>query len=271
MKACKDESEFEWIKRGRKPPALRKSNLSEWSGIAVRNLIPDIFPAYAKIFHRLEANYSYMDNPLSPEEEELLSIPKCGALRALIQRLRTGEEHVRIWWKDVAHMLDLPFVQEISDEWFRERLEQGCWPRYIHGPGGGYLEPEEYSELVSALSQGNADLDCFFRLPEMRFLAVDQPLLFQGTIENVTRIPAKGNWNTPEYWWPSLREWCVCSDYEHPVTLLGGPDELISRVLSSKLIEAIEVTADARMDYFSPIPERPLDPGRARPTRAPIN
>ena len=255
MKACRGESEFEWIKRGRKPSIARGPNHLEWPGNTVRNLLPGVFPAYAKILHRLDADYSYIDNSLTPEEKEILSIPGCTGLRAFVERLRTGEEHVRIWWKDVAKELDLPFAQEISDEWFRKRLPQGCWARYVYGPDEGYLEPEEYSELISALSHGTADIDCYFRLPEIPFVATDQTLLFQGAIEEVTHVPAKGNCNTPEYWWPSSREWCVCSDYDLSYTFVGGPREIISRVLNGNLIEAIEVTPDARVDYLAPIPD----------------
>jgi hypothetical protein len=253
MMPIEDQTVFDWIARGRIEGTLRANN-PDWSGNTVRHLMPDVFETYAKIFHRLDVHYENIDNPLSDEEIAVLKIPSCASLRALAEQVRERGIGTRVRWCEVADLFGFPFVPGLSDEWFRARLEPGCWPRYIYGPGEGYLEEDEYMEIASLLSQEGHSQYCFYRLPEIPFVATDQPLLFQGTQLEVNSIPTIGTWNAPEYWWPSNRNWCICSDYDLSFTFVGGTRELISRILGSKEIEAIEVRPDLRVDYFAPMP-----------------
>ena len=51
---------------------------------------------------------------------------------------------------------------------------------------------------------------------------------------------------TPEYWWPTNRTWCLCSEYDLKFTLLAGSNDLISAVLNSTTLEALgSESADA--------------------------
>lgn len=256
MRICEDETAFAWISGGRRPTSDLTSSDAAWPGNTVHNLLPDVFESYAKIFHRLEANYQHIDNLLSEEEERILQIPRCTALRTLVEKLRTKkkEEPVRVTWRDAAASLKLPFAPELSDEWFRSRLDSGCWPRFIWGPGEGYLESDDYLELARILAQGERLVSCFFRLPEIPFVAIDQSLLFEGKIEEASEIPTGTNWKTPEYWWPISHKWCVCSDYDLSYTIVGGSMRVIAEIIDSSLLEAIEVTPDVRIDYLAPIP-----------------
>ena len=253
MKVCEGTSAFEWIENGRLPMVPRDSN-PDWKGNTVRRVLPDEFEAYAKVLHRIEANYKHIDNPLSPEELAILQIPDCTLLRSFVELARTPEPPVRLRWKDVAALLNIPYSAEINDEWFRKRLEPGCWPRFTFGPGDGVLEEDEYAELISLLSN-NGDLNhCYFRLPWVPFIATEHPLLYEGTIKEVTQIPGGKSWNTPEYWWPTTREWCVCSDYDLTFTLIGGSRKTIDKILQSSILEAIEVRPENRVDIFAPMP-----------------
>lgn len=253
MMPIEDQTEFDWIARGRMQTTPRENN-PDWSGNTVRHLMPPTFEAYAKIFHRLEAHYENIDNPLSDEEIAVLQVPGCTPIRALVERVRERNEGTRVRWREAAESLGFPYVPGLSDDWFRTRLEPGCWPRFIYGPGEGYLEEDAYMEIASLLSEADDSKYCFYRLPEIPFVATDQPLLFQGTLIEVNSIPTIGTWKAPEYWWPSNHEWCICSDYDLSFTFIGGPRELISRILKSKEIEAIEVQPDLKVDYFAPMP-----------------
>ena len=135
MKVCKDKLAFAWIENGRLPGIPRDSNDSEWKGNTVQNCLPNQFEAYTKILHRIEANYKHIDNPLSPEEIAILQIPDCTSLRSFVELSRTPDSQVRLRWKEVAKLLNVSYSPEINDEWFRKRLEPGCWPRFIYGPG----------------------------------------------------------------------------------------------------------------------------------------
>ncbi len=102
MKVCEDNSAFAWIENDRLPMIPRNSNGSEWKGNTVQNCLPNQFEAYAKILHRIEANYKQIDNPLSPEEIVILKIPDCTLLRSFIELSRTPGSQVRLRWKAVS-------------------------------------------------------------------------------------------------------------------------------------------------------------------------
>jgi hypothetical protein len=254
MNVCEDKSAFEWIENGRLPMVPSNSNDFEWKGNIVQNCLPDQFEAYAKILHRIEANYRHIDNPLSPEEIAILQITACTLLRSFVELSRTPDTTVRLRWKNVAKFLNVPYSPEINDEWFRKRLEPGCWPRFIKGPDDGFIGDSEYMELVSLLSDGGNSNRCYFRLPEIAFIATDHPLLYEGPIEEITNVPGEPTWSTPEYCWPSSYEWCVCSDWDLTFTLVGGARKTIDRILQSSILEAIEVRPEHRVDIFAPMP-----------------
>ena len=174
-------------------------------------------------------------------------------LRGLVESMREPNERVRVRWKTVASLLKLPFVAGICDDWFRKRLNDGSWPRFISGPDEGRLEDSDYLELVKIFSEESVDQKCYFRLAEIPYIAMDAPLLFEGQIKEVLSISASGQWKRPEYWWPENQTWCMCSDYDLSSTLIGGSRRLIDRVLASCLLEAIEVSAQQRVDYLTPI------------------
>lgn len=220
----------------------------------VRNLMPDVFEAYAKIFHKLDAHYESIDNPLSDEEIAILKIPACTSIRALVEKMRKRNEGARVSWREAADFFSLPFAPGLSYSWISRQLAPTCWPRFIYGPADGTLETEEYTAIASILLDEGYPQECFYRLAEIPFIATDQPLLFQGELTEANSIPIPSNWNAPEYWWSPTKEWCLCSDYDLTFTIVGGPRSLIGRILNNPLLEAIEVQSDLRVDDFAPMP-----------------
>ncbi len=256
MEVCRDESVFDWIAKGREPFVVRKTD-EPWPGCRVRNLIPDVFESYAKILHRIEAKYAYVDNPLSPEEELIMQIPQNSPLRTLILERRESAEagYARLRWRKLAEALGVPFAAGITWNWFRALERDLDWPRYLFGPGEGYLEDEEYKELAWLLEEGLSS-HCYYRSADIPYIATDQRLLFRGSAQEVCTIPVQQSWNAPEYWWSSELEWCVCSDYDLNFTIVAGPHSLIAGVLASTILEAIEVPPDLRLDDFTPVPDQ---------------
>jgi len=264
MQPWPDHTIFQWIEHGRAALDPRGRDASGWTGNTVRHLMPDVFEAYVKVFHRLDAYYDNIDNPLSPQEQEVLGLPRCEPLRDLVTRLRTFDGNTRVRWKSVAEALGLPFVAGLSDDWCRAVVETGCWPRYIYGPEDGQLYEEALLELSSLLAgHGHGEVQrCYFRLPKVPFLGTDQPLLYEGLLTDVMAFPMEPSTknpvyyclNTPEYWWPPTNDWCVCSDYDLAFTVIGGPRSLLQGVLNSSVLEALEVQPDFRIDVYAPMP-----------------
>ena len=250
MQPCFDETAFQWIEEGRLP-VRGPADERVWAGNTVANLLPQTFEAYTKILHRIDARHEWIDNPLSREEVHVLGLPSCSQVEAFVLRARSIGRSTRVRWKDVCALLELPFSAGITDDWFRERMASGCWPRYFSGPSDScFLDAEEIAELVRLVS--NNDVGAHFaRLPFVPLIGTDTALLYRGELADVPRLNIDDS--PPEYWWPESKNWCVCSDYDLPFTVVGGPKNLIDRVLSSDLLEAVAVTPNTRIDYKSPI------------------
>ena len=252
MQACSDVMVFEWIRSGR--ATLRRRDDPGWRGNFVSHLLPTTFSTYAKVLHRVDACYENIDNPLSPKENEILKIPACIELRALIGNLRADLRGTRLRWKEIAEALKGPFEPELNLEWFRAKLEPGCWPRFLRGPDEGTLDAEECSALVSTLRPFTGNQECSFRFAEMPFFGTNKQLLFHGTLEEGRAFLSDRTYQfTPEYWWPADGCWCVCSDYDLMFTVVGGGEELISAVLRDTFLECIEVTPSTRIDFYAPM------------------
>jgi hypothetical protein len=78
--------------------------------------------------------------------------------------------------------------------------------------------------------------------------------LFRGTLDEVAESQ-KENRLGFEYWWPSDRSWCVCSDYDLHFTIIAGRSQLVSALLKHGVLECLEVNPRTRIDVFAPIPQ----------------
>jgi hypothetical protein len=244
---------FDWIRNGRHE-TVPHSIESDWPGVPVAALIPNVFEAYVKIFHAIEAHYENIDRPLAPGERKILGLPECDVLRDFVQLMRSEPGAPALLWKRLAEALGVPFQRHLSDEWFRSVLEPGCWPRYISGPDGGILEERSAATLISILGASSASSNCYFRFAEIPYVGTDEPLLYSGQLERLLQFLKETDRQfTPEYWWPADRSWCVCSDYDLPFTIVAGSKRLIDSILTKADLESIQVTPDTRVDYRAPI------------------
>ena len=253
MKPYQDETVFNWIRNGR--DAHNSSEDSRWTGNFVSHLMPNRFESYAKILHLVEGRYDNVDSPLTPQENSILKIPDCEKLKSLVVNMREISPEPRILWKTIGDSLGVPLSPEIKPEWYRTKIEPGCWPRFLIGPADGSLSDEECVELASLLEPFIPVKECFFRFSEIQFIATDKPLLFRGELDKISQFLADGRYQFgPEYWWPTDREWCVCSDYDLEYTIVGGCKELVASFLTSTVLECLEVTPKTRIDYLAPMP-----------------
>jgi hypothetical protein len=250
-----DQTVFDWIRRRREK--LANSKTPDWDGNFVSHLLPPVFEAYAKILHRVEANYKNIESPLSLAEIALLKIPPCEPLKSFIEARRGHSLGNRVKWKELADLLNVPFAPEICHEWYRKKLnDTWCWPHLLSGPGDGKLDAEGCAELASLLKSFTDSEECFFRFSDIPFINSDEPKLFKGALNEVCGF-LKGRYFGFEYWWPPDQSWCVCSDYDLQFTVAGGPRRLVSAIQASSVLECIEVTAETRVDVFAPIPPNP--------------
>jgi uncharacterized protein YceK len=247
IQACTEKLPFDWIESDRLP---LEDPYQPWRGNTVANLLPQTFEAYVKVLHRINPRFDWLDNPLSPEEIRILQLPACSQLEEFVIGIR-DRKAACVRWREICQLLDLPFSEGIVDEWLRQRLEPECWPRYFYGPPDCCaIEREELIDLIRIISLQHETEDCFFRLPEVPYIGTDKPLLYQANLKDLPDLLEE---TPPEYWWPSDQEWCVCSDYDLPFTIVAGGREMIDQIITSQLLETVLVTPSTRIDYKSPI------------------
>jgi hypothetical protein len=247
-----NETIFDWIRNGR---AEKKPGGHDNRSVFVSDIIPPIFETYVRVLHRIDARYDDIDNPLSPVENAVLNISSCEPLRSFVEHRRAKSLGNRVRWKELAELLDLPFVAEIGGEWFRQKLaDPWCWSRFLRGSADG--RKEEYAALVSSLMRVTNDVDCFFRFSDIPFYATgreNEPRLFTGRLNEICPFLEGKNLDF-EYWWPPDHRWCVCSDFDLSVTIVAGDEQLMSNLLANNILECIKTTAQTRVDPFVLIP-----------------
>lgn len=136
----------------------------------------------------------------------------------------------------------------------RNSQTRGVGLVFLRGPADGYLSREECEALTSVLKPISANQDCFFRFSDIPFYSRSgQPQLFRGMLDGVAEFQEDRRLGF-EYWWPSDRSWCVCSDYDLHYTIIGGHNQLVSTLLRNRVLECIEVDPRTRIDVFAPMP-----------------
>ena len=220
-----DKSEARWV----------EASLSEFG--TVRALLPEGFPAYARVFHPFHLD----DNQEQPV------------------RWSTVAE----WTGRTVH----PLMNYIRIANLREGPPYGYQdPPWGRSPQEGSIPERECRTLLDVLRGFTSTPErCYFGLWEgYGYLAQGQYkkssrvkgegrnyLLFRGPIEGVLTFLAGEHpfWgDTPSIWWPADRAWCVATDIDLYDTYVGGSEECIEAILNHPELEALPATLDARLD-----------------------
>lgn len=116
------------------------------------------------------------------------------------------------------------------------------------------------SEVLSLLRPFTGEQECFLRFAAIPFIGTARPILFAGGLDEVVSFLKEDEYQfSPEYLWPSDRNWCLCSDYDLMFAVIGGRQSLISSVLGTSALEALQVNQQTSIDSRVPIPKIPLD------------
>jgi hypothetical protein len=211
-------------------------------GECVASVVPGGFEAYARVLHPAEASH--------------------------------GDHGRLVRWREVAdwsglplrpdsqfHSIALPPIRPAADAPWRSQ-----------GPSSGSLFPADAEALAEILRTWTTTPDnCWFCLwegygwdnivlatrgepspvlpdpipetarqgPRVHLPARDY-LFYSGPVEAVlATVPLANSEQTPNLWWPADRTWCVASEIDLAWTYVGGPADMIERVLASEDIEAL--------------------------------
>jgi hypothetical protein len=227
------------------PPLLQWEDPA-WRGNFVSHCLPSVFSAYAKIFHPIYADDSVEDRSASWAEAD----DRPETVGRLVS-VGSGPDPFgrRVTWQSLAQELGLTFHAEINDQSLRRRFPDRSFPRYLVGPEEGSLDRPTCQSLVHALTPYTGAEACFFYYVAISTPKIE-PLLYRGALTNVFEsFDLEGVYGTPTYWWPGSRSWCLCTDWDLTFTLVGGSADLISSLLSTPELEALEVTPSSRVDW----------------------
>lgn len=261
MKELPDASAAEWLLQ-----ALVPAGGPEWKGppyplITPAQLIPPIYEAYAVIFHGIVQEVLPRQEGQSWDAWERAE----GALREegeppWLQEMMSGSTLVRgggvpegparrVLWRELAKGLDLPFAPHLTERDIT-RAFGGSWPRDLYGAAEGRLDEEQMVALAEALARHSPAPDAFFRywwLAAGEFSGND--VVYRGELTGVPALFGSpfNHHVSPSHWFPANRGWCVGTDYDSCITLLGGTSTLICDVLACPELEALPVKADERL------------------------
>lgn len=78
------------------------------------------------------------------------------------------------------------------------------------------------SEVLSLLRPFTGEQECFLRFAAIPFIGTARPILFAGGLDEVVSFLKEDEYQfSPEYLWPSDRNWCLCSDYDLMFAVIG--------------------------------------------------
>ncbi len=244
--------------------------LAGWGG-KVKNQIPQIYEAYARIFH--------------PAYDEAGNWVSWGEVAATLGTTA----HREMQWHAIVGSYD------------SSNFEGSRWPG--GDPSISELEAASLAALCEILAgHTTTPQECFFgistihggveeslpdapllRHPYRDFAILLGPLAAAGEIEienteGTTALiavgegtgseappdfePEHGGWGqAPNLIWPQDRAWFVATEFDFDSTLVGGSRELIDAILSSSELEAWEVDPDVSLqedaDKINPVPDPP--------------
>ena len=229
-----DVSEARWV----------EESLSNFG--TLRSLLPDGFPAYARVFHP-----AYLD----------------------------GDEERPVRWSTVASWTGRIVHPKMQFERIAG-LSEDLGAIYKDPPWGshpkvGSIPEAECRTLVQALRDFTSTPDnCYFCLWEgygsidtrlyKANARVQAPgrdyLLFRGPAVSIVAF-LTGDWrfwrHSPNIWWPEDRAWCVATDIDLYDTYIGGSQECIGSILNNPVLEALPADLDARIDLGSDLINAP--------------
>ena len=206
----------------------------------VAALLPDIFPAFARVFHPARTSDGLpvrWDAVARANGRHAHSTMEWGSIVGAWNA--TGQDG--LWSRspsrgslpaDTAHALAdtlRPFT----------RTPSRCW--FAHWEGSGYLD-----ELPTAA-----------RLP----MPGRNMVVFAGSIEHAdTRFGGRFG-KSAHLWWPDDHAWCVATDIDLMTTYVGATEECVDALLNTSGLEALPATRDQRLtwdsDTVNPRPESP--------------
>jgi hypothetical protein len=221
--------------------------------LLVRDMVPAIFEAYARILHqvRTEDEGRASNDTWSRRAAELgRELEPTTSWWDLIGtapfRSRPGDPMPEMGRLMKHEAKGLASILDTSGD------QNGCW--FGIWSGWGFLSPGGRAELRPMGSwftewreRRRSDREArrqAIRLPPQITILGEPCFLIHGKVADAARFTFDGWFQSPTLWWPDDRTWFVHTDVEGLSTYLGGPREIVDRLVGELALESFEVQED---------------------------
>lgn len=232
----------------------------DWNGNFISHLLPDRFERYVKILHSIYEDLSITDKKITWNQTEQKNIKKIfdDPVKNLLTKatmtfssLNEDFEGVRVKWIDLANKYNVPFKKTVNVNTFINHFPQNSFPRYLVGPTEGILESHENNELIKILNPFCLNSECYFYYDSLVFADFDRVDLYKGKLSELLDLINNKELTfgySPTYIWSDKKDWCLNTDYDLSFSVIGCSGEIAERLLSSEILETIEVNRKTRID-----------------------
>lgn len=233
----------------------------------VRDLVPDVFEAYARIFHPAmrEAGPQLVDS--SSDQMPRYEVPNEAACEVRWDQVATANGkvvHPGMQWAAISS---------------GRKAQPGLWDR----PPMCDSMPRRQTGVLCE------DLSTFTSVPDRCWCAVWEGYGDMVGLRSDSALPRLERWNrpmivatgplnaipqkafndgfegqirrddnlqldryrSPSLWWPDDRTWCVATDVEMDTTYLGASAECVTKLLADGRLETMKVTAEQSVSLDS--------------------
>lgn len=233
----------------------------DWKGNFISHLLPDRFERYIKTLHTIYEDSSITDKKTTWNQTEqdkiqkLLDDPVKNLLTQATMTFSSPDEDfegIRVKWSDLASRYNVPFKKTINVNTFINHFPQNSFPRYLVGPTEGILESHENNELIKILNPYCLDSECYFYYDSLVFGDFERVDFYKGKLSELMDLTNNHELTfgySPTYIWSSKKDWCLNTDYDLSFSVMGCTAEIAEKLLSSEILETIEVDRKTRIDY----------------------
>jgi hypothetical protein len=204
----------------------------------VSSLVPADYPAHGRILHRAWST----DGDVRWAE--------IAAQKGQVLRAETRFNDLVGWHRDAHH-------QDPPSPWGQ--------------PDPGSLRPDECAAAAEVLAERTTTPDeCWFcvwegygwpvlnrldeQAPRVRFVH-RSCLLFRGPVAAATAFVSGPWFQSPTWWWPTDRAWCVASELDIFSTYIAAGPTTVHALMEHPRLEVLECAAEDEID-LSPYPRR---------------
>ena len=206
--------------------------LPNYRWATVGSIVPEGFPAYARVFHPAYRSTGGRSRPwagvIVPVRWSTVAEWSRRIVHPLMQfeRIANIGENESPSWGEPPQVGTLPREVRLSLVPILQRFTstpQRCW--FCLWDGFGEINQLHYEGVPRVEVPGRTYLLC------------------RGPLEAVTSFG-----QSPNIWWPEDRSWCVATEIDLDSTYVGGTEECLTRILTDPVLETLPAQLEDRVD-----------------------